>query len=116
MEHGTDYNTPDHSPLHCLGFLFDSQIAYISDVSYIPQTTWDLVGKYCQTSGEPQSGKPQLQVLVIDCLFVEPFPSHFGLGQAIMNSRRFGAKRTYLVGGALLSPHVVQLSPIALII
>lgn len=30
-------------PYFCLGFLFNQSIAYISDVSFIPETTWDLL-------------------------------------------------------------------------
>jgi hypothetical protein len=32
-----------HVPLICLGFLFDNQFAFLSDVSHIPESTWSLL-------------------------------------------------------------------------
>ncbi|ORY27493.1 beta-lactamase-like protein [Naematelia encephala] len=34
---------PVPEPLICLGYMFDREIVYISDVSFIPETTWDLI-------------------------------------------------------------------------
>ncbi|GAA6064299.1 hypothetical protein JCM10212_002479 [Sporobolomyces blumeae] len=44
------------------------------------------------------SSKPRLQALVVDCLRLEPFTSHFGLGQAVETAERLGARKTYLIG------------------
>lgn len=54
-------------PYYSLGFIFNRSIAYISDVSYIPESTWDLLlhghhsGKKGHTKKETHhtSKKPQ---------------------------------------------------------
>lgn len=41
-------------PYYSLGFIFNRSIAYISDVSYIPESTWDiLLGKTAASTGRP---------------------------------------------------------------
>lgn len=42
-------------------------------------------------------GKPKLQVLIVDCLRLEEFTSHYGLGKAVETMRKLGAKKNYLV-------------------
>lgn len=122
MHHGKVFSTPP-TPYYCLGFLFDRKIAYLSDVSLVPEEVWDLLEQECSLpdewrpkragqvkqveSGMPlQNGhkeKPVLQALVVDCLRIESFTSHFGLGEAVAVARRLGALRTYLVRPPLTS-------------
>ncbi len=56
-------------------------LAYISDVSRIPQETMQLLD--------------DLDVLVLDALRPEPHPTHFHLEQALETARRIDAGRTY---------------------
>lgn len=55
-------------------------------------------------SPEEKIRKPSLQVLIVDCLRLEEFTSHFGLGQAIETIERLGAKKSYLVRFSLFAP------------
>ncbi|GAA5828644.1 hypothetical protein JCM11251_000885 [Rhodosporidiobolus azoricus] len=113
VHHGRFFTTPP-SPYFCLGFLFARQILYLSDVSYIPQDVWTTLSQYLTlpafppTSSSPprkdseekeeKGEKKKLKVLIIDCLRLEPFTSHFGLGQAVATARRCGAEKNYLIG------------------
>ncbi|GAA5919494.1 hypothetical protein JCM6882_008653 [Rhodosporidiobolus microsporus] len=117
VHHGKFFTTPP-SPYFCLGFLFARQILYLSDVSYIPQDVWTTLSRYLALpaypptssisttngaeapgdAGEPEGKKGRVKVLVIDCLRLEPFTSHFGLGQAVATARRVGAEKNYLIG------------------
>jgi len=54
--------------------------AYLTDCSAIPDPSWDLL--------------EGLDVLVIDALRERPHPTHFSLSEAIVASRRCGARRT----------------------
>lgn len=120
VEHGVIFSTPPR-PYFCLGFVFDRKIAYLSDVSRIPDDVWSLLEQECQLpdqssyrdesraprqSAEGANGQqiapngsslPRLKALVVDCLRIETFTSHFGLGEAVGTARRLGAERTYLV-------------------
>ncbi|KAF8640384.1 hypothetical protein AX17_000054 [Amanita inopinata Kibby_2008] len=71
-------------PYMCFGFKVQQQIAYISDVSFIPEDVWPLL--------------QSLSVLVLDCLRLWPHTSHLGLEDAVKIARRIGASRTYLTG------------------
>lgn len=85
VEHGTE---SDGAPYFCLGFLLDGgRIAYLSDVSRIPDETLALL----------QAARPQL--LVLDCLREErPYRSHFILPESLAAVRAIAPARTYLVG------------------
>ena len=124
VHHGKYFTDPP-TPFYCLGFLFDRQLAYLSDVSYIPPEIYRRVAQYVRlpfTSSssslsllsngngngngnanghgeedEDDEEKPRLKALIVDCLRVEPFASHFGIGQAVETARRLGAERNYLV-------------------
>lgn len=118
VHHGKFFTTPPE-PYYCLGFLFDGQLAYVSDVSHIPDECWDVIARHVRLNPlrkeldavrvngngngreEDEGEKPRLKALVIDCLRVEPFTSHFGIGQAVHAAQRFGAERTYLVSPSL---------------
>lgn len=115
VHHGKIFSTPG-APYYCLGFLFDRKIAYLSDVSLVPEEVWDLLERVCtlpeewrpKKEGEVEKvenvvngwkveEKPVIQALVVDCLRIETFTSHFGLGEAVGTARRMGALKTYLV-------------------
>ncbi|CEQ43162.1 SPOSA6832_05065, partial [Sporobolomyces salmonicolor] len=111
-------------PYFCMGFLFDAKILYLSDVSYIPEEVWSRLSEELDlpfsspslTTGVgqlapsvKQSNKPRLQALVVDCLRIEPFTSHFGLGQAVQTATRLGADKTYLrKTDRIRSPHLAR--------
>ncbi|GAA5982654.1 hypothetical protein JCM11641_002325 [Rhodosporidiobolus odoratus] len=136
VHHGKFFTTPP-KPYFCLSFLFDSQILYMSDVSYIPTSVWETLGTRLRlpestitstsgavangnTNGRPrgmgkennkgQEDKPVLQALVIDCLRLEPFTSHFGLGQAVATARQLGVDKSYLFGFGHRTSHTLWLS------
>lgn len=71
-------------PYLCFGFKIEEEIAYISDVSFIPEDVWPLL--------------ESLSVLVLDCLGLRPHTSHLGIEESIKIARRIGATRTYLTG------------------
>lgn len=73
-------------PYLCFGFKFEQQIAYLSDVSHIPEHVWPIL------LSDP------LAVCVMDCLHFTSHPSHFALDDAITATRRIGATKTYLIG------------------
>ncbi|BGP03990.1 metallo-beta-lactamase domain containing protein [Rhodotorula toruloides] len=120
VHHGKFFTTPP-SPYPCLGFLFDSQLAYISDVSHIPSECWDVLSQHVHlrplrkrvengvngTKEEQEQEKPRLKALVIDCLRIEPFTSHFGIGQAVHAAQRLGTERTYLIGFGHRTSHTL---------
>ena len=123
VHHGKFFTTPP-TPYFCLGFLFDSKIAYLSDVSFVPEAVWDLIAAECTLPSDDDSPLPpdesgptaltngidalhldapatktkqRLAALIIDCLRLEQHMSHFGFPQAVSTARRSGAKKTYLV-------------------
>ncbi|KAJ7596721.1 beta-lactamase-like protein [Mycena floridula] len=73
-------------PYLCFGFKFEQEIAYISDVSFIPESVWPIL------NSQP------LLLCVLDCLHILSHPSHLGLKDSIATARRIGAARTYLTG------------------
>lgn len=79
-------------PLLCFGFKIQEQLAYISDVSHIPDNVWELLR--CNRPGV--SGP--LPALILDCLRLRPHTSHLGIAESIAIARRIGATRTYLTG------------------
>ncbi|GAA94712.1 hypothetical protein E5Q_01365 [Mixia osmundae IAM 14324] len=89
VHHGSYFHRDE--PYICLGFLFDRAIAYLSDVNFIPEETWQLI------RGSKESSIP---ICIVDCLRIVPHTSHFGLPQAVATARRMGAQRTYLFGFA----------------
>jgi phosphoribosyl 1,2-cyclic phosphate phosphodiesterase len=70
-----------HGDMPVLGFRI-GELAYCTDVSLIPTSSYDLLGG--------------VQILVLDGLQYHPHPTHFSIDQAIEASRRIGAARTYL--------------------
>ncbi|KAL8276368.1 hypothetical protein RQP46_011213 [Phenoliferia psychrophenolica] len=104
VHHGQFFTTPP-TPYLCLGFLFNSTLCYMSDVSHVPDTVWEILERECALPGtaalsleglsvdEKKEDKPRVHALVIDCLRIEGHMSHFGLGQAVEAARRIGADR-----------------------
>ncbi|KAG6885707.1 hypothetical protein C0993_010879 [Termitomyces sp. T159_Od127] len=78
-------------PYFSFGFKFGHEVIYVSDVSYIPDDKWPVIG------ARGLNGRA-LPVLVLDCLRLRPHTSHFGLKDAVDTARRIGATRTYLIG------------------
>jgi phosphoribosyl 1,2-cyclic phosphate phosphodiesterase len=58
-------------------------LAYITDVSQIPEGTFDLLA--------------DLDILMIDCLREETHPTHINLEQSLAYIGRINAKRSYLI-------------------
>jgi len=84
--------TLNHGKLPILGFVFESEyhadsellpIAYCTDVSDIPEATFDALAS--------------TKTLVLDALRHRPHPTHFTVEQAIEASSRICPSRTYLV-------------------
>ncbi|GAA6044114.1 hypothetical protein JCM8097_003217 [Rhodosporidiobolus ruineniae] len=128
VHHGKFFTTPP-SPYFCLGFLLARQVCYLSDVSYIPEDVWSALGRYIALPSWPpisaaengaaekqdagakeEEEKSPLKALIIDCLRLEPFTSHFGLGQAMATARRIGAEKNYLIGFGHRTSHALWLS------
>ena len=80
------------------GFLIHGSLIYISDASFVPDETWDLLEESRKHNGQPS-------VAVIDCLRPEKHTSHFGLREAVSTARRIGAVRSYCVGFGHEVPH-----------
>ena len=59
------------------------RFAYLTDVSTIPEESWPLLR--------------DLDLLLLDCLKMEPYPTHFGFHQALDAAQRIGARRTVLI-------------------
>lgn len=58
-------------------------IAYITDVSLIPDSSLELL--------------EELDVLLLDCLRFKPHPTHINLDKSLEYASRIGAKQTYLI-------------------
>ncbi|WRT65509.1 uncharacterized protein IL334_002453 [Kwoniella shivajii] len=112
-------------PLICLGFMFDNEIVYISDVSSIPESTWERMSNRSSliNSTDPSilsasetisvdgdltqaNDKNKLPVLIIDALWpLRPHASHFSLQQALQTALRLKAQYTYLIGSTHPTTH-----------
>ncbi|KAK4046099.1 hypothetical protein OIV83_006352 [Microbotryomycetes sp. JL201] len=115
VHHGKIFSR-NGEPYYCMGYLFDRQIAYLSDVSLIPEDVWDVLAQELElptgnsvvaTNGLRSNGavsrtKRPLPMLVVDCLRIETFTSHFGFGEAVAAARRMGAQRTYMASAGLV--------------
>ncbi|GAA5883626.1 hypothetical protein JCM16303_004921 [Sporobolomyces ruberrimus] len=101
VHHGVYFNKVPREPLIALGFLFDSSLLYISDVSYIPESIWTLLSRKLSlpsSTGTYSSSSrhlPHLLALIIDVSGLRSSKSHFGLAQAIETTRRLGVEKTY---------------------
>ena len=59
------------------------KMAYLTDVSEIPAASFALLDG--------------LELLLLDCLKMQPYPTHFGFHQALEAAERIGARRTVLI-------------------
>lgn len=75
-----------------MGFVL-LNIVYMSDVSDIPESTWDLI-----QSLKKKNNNARFTAFIVDCLKLHPHTSHFGFAQAVTAAQRIGAERTYMVG------------------
>jgi phosphoribosyl 1,2-cyclic phosphate phosphodiesterase len=71
----------EHAHFDVYGFRI-GRIAYCTDVSKIPRTSWPLL--------------EDLDVLVLDALRDRPHPGHFCIADALETVERFEPKKTYL--------------------
>lgn len=71
-----------HGKMPVLGFRI-GKLAYLTDVSYLPQSTLDAL--------------QGLDVLVLDALREEPHPAHFTVSEAVRVAQQIGAKTTLFV-------------------
>lgn len=71
----------EHSSFHVLGFRFDD-VAYCTDVSRIPESSWPLLA--------------DLRVFVVDALRFKPHPAHFSLDEALDVIARLRPRQAYL--------------------
>ena len=58
-------------------------LSYVSDASFIPESTAQLIGGS--------------DILILDALRPRPHRSHFSFEEAIEHAKRFGARKTYFV-------------------
>ncbi|KAG8769418.1 hypothetical protein FRC12_004985 [Ceratobasidium sp. 428] len=56
-------------PYMCFGFMFADILIYMSDVSYIPDTAWEVISA--------RSGS--FEAFIVDCLRIEHHVSHYGI-------------------------------------
>ncbi|EUC67173.1 RINT-1 family protein [Rhizoctonia solani AG-3 Rhs1AP] len=106
--------TAKPKPYLCFGFIFGDFMVYMSDVSHIPNDTWETIqsnspGFGNQKNSGSSSGVAnqtgRYRVLVVDCLRLEPHTSHFGIQGAFDAAKRVNAHRTYMVGFGHRIPH-----------
>lgn len=71
-----------HGSWPILGFRI-GKVAYITDVSLIPETSMSLL--------------QDLDILLLSCLRAAPHPAHFCVEAAVENAQRIGAKRTIFI-------------------
>ncbi|CUA72366.1 Putative hydrolase C777,06c [Schizosaccharomyces pombe 972h-] [Rhizoctonia solani] len=99
--------TTKFKPYLCFGFIFGDFMVYMSDVSHIPDDTWETIHSRSPSLGSPKSSGSssdlaaqthRYKLLVVDCLKLEPHTSHFGIQGALNTAKRVNAHRTYMVG------------------
>jgi phosphoribosyl 1,2-cyclic phosphate phosphodiesterase len=71
-----------HGRMEILGYRLGN-LAYITDVSEIPESTLDLL--------------QGVDILLLDCLRYEPHFSHYGFKQSLEMSEKIKAKRTFFI-------------------
>ncbi|KAG9075052.1 hypothetical protein FS749_013322, partial [Ceratobasidium sp. UAMH 11750] len=82
-------------PYICFGFMFADTLVYMSDVSHIPETAWEVI----------KARSNSFKVFVVDCLKLEHHISHFGIKEVVEAAKRVNAQRTYVVGFGHEIPH-----------
>ncbi|CAE6508696.1 unnamed protein product, partial [Rhizoctonia solani] len=90
---------PAPAPYLCFGFIFGTLMVYMSDVSGIPDQTWNTI----EALG--RSGPHPYQIFAVDCLRLNQLVAHFGVKDAIDAAVRLNAYRTCLFGFGHETPH-----------
>jgi phosphoribosyl 1,2-cyclic phosphate phosphodiesterase len=72
-----------HGELPILAYKFGEKFAYVTDVSFIPQSTEERISN--------------LDLLLLDAVRFREHPTHFNFEQAIAIAKRLKAKMTYFV-------------------
>jgi hypothetical protein len=118
---------PQETPFWCYGFVFDHETVYISDTSFIPTKTWDIlhravlgeqVSQDVKTNEEqlrllpypsqtPRFPKNKIKNLILDCLRVQPHASHLSYVQALAVAIKLNPSKTWLVGFTHPDRHVL---------
>lgn len=101
----------DFHPFWNLGFMFDQDLIWISDVSDIPTDTWTILEKALSQPKPPSTDQAlsslsknataaqgKCPLLIIDTLKLTPHASHFGIGQTLATMVRLQPQRTYIFG------------------
>ncbi|KDN49097.1 hypothetical protein RSAG8_02450, partial [Rhizoctonia solani AG-8 WAC10335] len=86
-------------PYLCFGFIFGTLMVYMSDVSGIPDRTWNTI----EALGG--SGPHPYQIFAVDCLRLTRLVAHFGVKDAIDAAIRLNAYKTCLFGFGHETPH-----------
>ena len=73
------------------GFIIKGSLIYMSDASFVPEETWDLLEDSRKRDGQPS-------IAVIDCLRPTKHTSHFGVNEAVSTARKIKAARSYCLG------------------
>ncbi|KAI0067920.1 hypothetical protein BV25DRAFT_888186 [Artomyces pyxidatus] len=85
---------PKVNPYICYGFEIQDSIVYLSDVSLIPDDSWELLERPALDGGR----RKPYAVAIVDCLRPIAHISHYGIKEAVNCSRRLNAQRSYLIG------------------
>ncbi|HBE02958.1 MAG TPA: MBL fold metallo-hydrolase [Spirochaetia bacterium] len=70
-----------HGKLEITAYLVNNKVAYINDVSMIPEAVFAALG--------------QPEILILDMLRIRPHSTHFNFEQALDAARKIGAGKTY---------------------
>ncbi|MCE5299390.1 MAG: MBL fold metallo-hydrolase [Spirochaetia bacterium] len=70
-----------HGDMKISGFMINKKFAYLTDNSFLPDRTCDVLRG--------------IDVLVLGALRHKPHPTHFSLEQAVLAAKKIGAKKTY---------------------
>lgn len=74
----------EHGPTLCTGYIFNKKLAYLTDVSHIPNHSYKRI----------EHNSP-LEHLIIDGLRPRPHSTHFNFDQALEAAEKIGAKHTW---------------------
>jgi len=81
-------------PYLSLGFAIEDRFVYISDVSHIPERSWNFLTSFGIRDGENN----RIPFLALDCLRLASFSSHYGIADAVDTTRKLNPRRTLLLG------------------
>jgi len=92
-------------PYKCMGFIINSTLLYMADVSNIPEEEWKIIlhptTETAKETGAAANGsvrENQFSMLVLDVLKPQEHTSHFGIKKAVDAARKINATRTYMLG------------------